>query len=84
MKNLERRLSKLEEHFIAAQQRERDIQIRWIGKGEKLRPGLRCYPDSVADDHPNFSPAGSEIAAIKAQILGGHPDVEGLRLALPD
>jgi hypothetical protein len=68
MKNLERRLSKLEEDFIAAQQRERHIQIRWIGKGEKLRPGLRCYPEPVANDHPNFCPAGSEIAAIEAQI----------------
>ena len=45
--HLEQRLRKLEEKIITAQRRERHIKIRWIRKGERLRPGLHYVLDLV-------------------------------------
>src|SRR5690349_24825823 len=44
---LEQRLRKLEQEIITAQRRERSIQIRWIRKGETLRPGLHYVSDLI-------------------------------------
>ena len=53
----EQRLRKLEQEIITAQRRERSIQIRWIGKGERLRPGLRYVSDLIPVKE-NLSPEG--------------------------
>jgi hypothetical protein len=60
--HLEQRLRKLEQEIITAQQRERPIQIRWIGKGERLRPGLH-YVSDLLPVKANLPPKANPPAA---------------------
>jgi len=61
--HLEQRLRRLEEKILTAQRRERHIKIRWIRKGERLRPGLRYNPDPVADYQPKRPDADDHLAS---------------------
>jgi hypothetical protein len=61
--HLEQRLRKLEEKILAAQRRERHITIRWIGKGERRRCGLRYSTAPVADEQPKLPDADDHLAS---------------------
>ena len=71
--HLERRLRRLEEKILTAQRRERHIQIRWIRKGERLRPGLRYYTAPVTDDQPKLPDADDHLASPQPTELAPVP-----------
>lgn len=71
--HLEQRLRRLEEKLLTAQRRERHIKIRWIRKGERLRPGLRYYTVPVADDQPKLPDADDHLASPQPAELAPVP-----------
>jgi hypothetical protein len=74
--HLEQRLRKLEQEIITAQRRERSIQIRWIGKGETLRPGLHYVSDLIPVKE-NLSPEGDNNPPAAAPTSDSSTSNEG-------
>jgi hypothetical protein len=74
--HLEQRLRKLEQEIITAQRKERHIQIRWIGKGETLRPGLH-YVSDLIPVRENLFPEGDNNPPAAAPTSDSSTSNEG-------